>query len=241
MQAEGLDEGGFARRRAPRDADADGLPGLRQRAPPSIADRARSASRVDSMRVMAFADRARSPARQTRRTAASTSEAAGDWPRSPNIRPWPRALAGSSPAPRRAATGSACRARRSPRRRLAQEVVVLRRDDAADEDDDVLRARSLSAFTSSGTSVLWPAASVDTPMACTSFSMACARPPPASGRAGRRRCRSRVGEGVATTFMRRGRGRPGRAWRPGCAGGAPARGGEGSAHRAISSIRRRRC
>ena len=85
------------------------------------------------------------------------------------------------------------------------------------------RPAPCSSAMSSGTSVLWPAAWLDADDVHVVLDRLRARPPPASGTAGRCRRRSRGRRRRWRSPWRRGRGRPGPSSRPGCAAGGPLR------------------
>ena len=110
------------------------------------------------------------------------------------------------------------RARRPPR---CRNVVVLRRDHAADDHDDVVArpaSRSCVDQLRARASCARRPGSTRRRRARRSRSRR-APLPRASGTAGRRRRRSRGRRTRWRSPWRRGRGRPGRAWRRGCAAG----------------------
>ena len=105
--------------------------------------------------------------------------------------------------------------------RLLQEVVVLRRDDAAAprrgcRSPPCLRSSSMSCGHQRLVAGRLARHADDVHVVLDRLR---ARPPPASGTAGRRRRRSRGRRTRWRSPWRRGRGRPGRASRPGCAAG----------------------
>ena len=214
--------------RGPRSASTCPRPARRRarcaRAPPVWGRSAASSSarvvpggrrRVDSTRVMAWASARRSPA------AARPSASVGVRRRAlgqPVL-----ALAQQVEDRRRRRRGCWCPARRWPRRRRRG----ARRGPAAGSRRRTRRGcrrrlRSRSSSMSCGTSVLWPAAWLDTPTTCTSFSTAArADLRRASRTAGRSRRRSRGRRRRCRSPWRRGRGRPGPSWPPGCAAAGP--------------------
>ena len=183
-----------------------------------------SARRSPSVRPRPAFDRrrrARTPRRDRRRSSRPRGSSASAGAR--RLRPPPRHAARRSRRPlrpRRADRGEHFLRRRADHgagaehrghARGCQEVVVLRRNDAADDDQDVVRRPAPAAPRSScGTSVLWPAASVETPTTWTSFSIAWRAA--SSGRLEQRPdvdVEAQIGEARWRSPWRRGRGRPG--------------------------------
>ena len=103
---------------------------------------------------------------------------------------------------------------------FGQRVVVLRRHDAADHDHDVAAALLLQLGLELRHQGQMRRRRATTRRGCARRSRPPgARPRPASRTAGRCRRRSRDRRRPRRSPSGRGRGRPGRSWRPGCAGG----------------------